>query len=125
MDDRLRQQLESIKESIVGFKYMVDNAQDRLDKLERELLNSQSTIHDLKANVVRTDERIATIQKYLDGISGDIRSVRNSIVAAIIGALIIGTTGVALSTFHRQTSVSRSEIADLIPPDLSLGRNVA
>ena len=116
IDEQIKTKLETIKESIIGHKFIVDSLLDRSDKLETELRNYQAQLQELRNNTVRTDERIATIQRYLDGMSTDIRAVRNSVVGAMIIAVVIGISGVAVSTFSRThtptTSGYRSDIAE-------------
>ena len=121
IDEQIKSKLETIKESIIGHKFIVDSLLDRSDKLETELRNYQAQLQELRNNTVRTDERIATIQRYLDGMSTDIRAVRNTVVGAMIVATVVGVSGLALSALSRHsptTSTDRSSVARRlsIPP---------
>lgn len=112
IEDQIKTKLETIKESIIGHKFVVDNLLDRSDKIEIEMRSYQSQLQELRNNTVRTDERIASIQRYLDGMSHDIRTVRNSVVGAVIVAIVIGVSGVAVSTFSRtNTAVIHTQSA--------------
>jgi chromosome segregation ATPase len=99
-EQQLTTKLEAIRDSIVGFKFVTDSLLDRADKSESESANLRAELADLRNNTIRTDERIATIQRYLDTMSGDIRAVRNSVVGAVIAAVIIGVAGVAASSWR-------------------------
>ena len=57
-------------------------------------------------NSIRIDERIANIERYIDAMRGDIRSVRNAVLGSVIAATLIGIAGLAiigLSERGRQT----------------------
>ena len=103
--------LELIKEAIIGNKCTIDNLDHRSQNMEGRLGLVETHMHELHSSTIRTDERIATVQRYLDAMSIDIRAVRNSVVGAIFTAIVIGTAGLAFSNFGRidDRPFSRSE----------------
>ena len=101
--DQVASKLEIIRDGIIGSKYITDSLLDRADKLENEIRTQQAQFQDLSRNTIRTDARIATIERYLDGMNSDIRTIRNSVVGAIVVAIVIGVASIALSTVSRTT----------------------
>lgn len=98
-EEALQLKLESIRDSVIGFKYVTDSLVERNNETESDLRNLNDRVSRIDNNSIRTDERIANIERYIDAMRGDIRAVRNSVVGAIIGATIIGLTGLAVVGF--------------------------
>lgn len=98
-EEQLAAKLEVIRDSIVGFKFAADALEIRANKIELELADFRSRISELSNSEIRVGSQLANINKSMDAMSSDIRSVRNSILSAIMGALIIWVTGTAISTF--------------------------
>lgn len=96
-ENMLATKLESIRDANVGFKYVMDSLLDRADKTDVELANVRASVGRFENNGIRSDERIANIERYIDAMRGDIRSVRNAVVGAIISATLIGITGLAIT----------------------------
>jgi hypothetical protein len=101
-ENMLATKLESIRDAIVGFKYVTDGLVDRADKTDVELANVRTTIGRFENNGIRSDERIANIERYIDAMRGDIRSVRNAVIGAIISATLIGIAGLAITSVSLQ-----------------------
>lgn len=93
----LSAKLEANRESIIGIKHVTDTLLDRVDKADTELNNMRVTIGRFENNSIRIDERIANIERYIDAMRGDIRSVRNAVVGSIIAATFIGIAGLAVT----------------------------
>lgn len=99
-EEILASKLESIRDSIIGFKFATDALQNRADKIELELADCRSRIVELNNSGIKVGEQLGTINKSMDTMSVDIRAVRNSVLSAILGATIIWIAGTAVSTFH-------------------------
>jgi hypothetical protein len=110
-EEILQSKLESIKESIIGFKFVTDSLLDRADKSDLEMANCRSQINKIDSNGIRIDERIANIERYIDAMRGDIRAVRNSVVGAIIVASIVGLSGLAITGLSIRTYNNTPAIA--------------
>ena len=91
--------LQNIKEALIGSKFVTDMLLNRVDKNEDRITNCESGIAELRNNSNIADERITTIQRCLDNMSGDTRTIRNAVIGAIIASLIMGVTGLAISAF--------------------------
>jgi RNA processing factor Prp31 len=101
-ESMLATKLESIKESIIGFKYVTDSLLDRADKTDLELANVRATLGRFESNGVRIDERMANIERYIDSMRNDIRSVRNAVIGSMIAATFIGIAGLAVTGLSLQ-----------------------
>jgi uncharacterized protein YoxC len=99
-EEQLASKLETIRDSIIGFKFATDALEARANKIELDLADCRSRVSDLSNTGIRVGEQLSVINKSMDIMSNDIRSVRNSVLSAIIGAMIIWVTGTAISTFH-------------------------
>lgn len=102
----LTAKLELIKEATIGFKFVADDLQNRVEKLDLEIVVLRAAINRFENQSIRTDERIANIERYIDTMRGDIRSVRNAVLGSVIAATLIGIAGLAiigLSERGRQT----------------------
>jgi hypothetical protein len=99
-EEQLAIKLELIRDSIVGFKFATDALEIRANKMESDLAECRSRISDLSNTGIRVGEQLSVINKSMDVMSTDIRSVRNSVLSAIIGATFIWLVGTAVSTFH-------------------------
>lgn len=93
----LTQKLQEIKESAIGFKYVTDALINRADKNESAINELRAVIARFENQNIRTDERIANIERYVDSMRNDIRSVRNAVVGSIIAATFIGIAGLAFA----------------------------
>jgi predicted nucleic acid-binding Zn-ribbon protein len=107
-EEQLAIKLESIRDSIVGFKFATDALEIRANKMESDLAECRTRISDLSNTGIRVNEQLSVINKSMDTMSTDIRSVRNSVLSAIIGATIIWLIGTAASTFHLTNSIPSS-----------------
>jgi hypothetical protein len=108
----LTAKLELIKEATIGFKFVADDLQNRVEKLDVELAVLRAAINRFENHSIRTDERIANIERYIDTMRGDIRSVRNAVLGSVIAATLIGIAGLAiigLSERGRQTQPTTTE----------------
>jgi hypothetical protein len=112
-EEQLAAKLESIRDSIIGSKFVIDVLETRANKTELELAECRSRISDLSNTGIRVGEQLAVINKSMDMMSEDIRSVRNSVLSAIIGAMIIWVAGTVVSTFH---------VADKAPSAVQLNK---
>jgi hypothetical protein len=109
----LTAKLELIKEATIGFKFVAEDLQHRVEKLDIEQAVLRASINRFENQNIRTDERIANIERYIDAMRGDIRSVRNAVLGSVIAATLIGIAGLAiigLSERGRQSSPSSSII---------------
>lgn len=113
-EEIIRTKLETLKDSIIGFKFAIDSLQDRADECELEIKNCQQKLDDLKYGSALNVERITAIQTKLTNMDSDIRSVRNSVLAAIATATIITVVGTAFA-------VNNGKILPLTQP--SIGKN--
>lgn len=95
----LTQKLQEIKESAIGFKYVTDALIDRADKNEGAINELRSIVAKFENQNIRTDERIANIERYIDAMRGDIRSVRNAVLGSVIAATLLGIAGLAIIGF--------------------------
>jgi chromosome segregation ATPase len=95
--DLIRNKLETLKESIVEFKFAIDSLQDRANDVETEIDACQHKLDELKYASVLNGQIVSSIQNRLQNMDSDIRSVRNSILSAISAAVIIGVVGTALT----------------------------
>ena len=108
----LTAKLELIKEATIGFKFVAEDLQNRVEKLDIELAVLRAAINRFENQSIRTDERIANIERYIDTMRGDIRSVRNAVLGSVIAATLIGIAGLAiigLSERGRQTQPTTTE----------------
>lgn len=99
-EEILAQKLESIRESIIGFKFVTEALEDRADKIESDLIECRSKVAELSNSGIRTSEQLGTINKSMDAMSNDIRAVRNSVLSAILVAVVIWISGTAFSTIY-------------------------
>jgi hypothetical protein len=104
-EEHLTAKLEIIRDSIVGFKFATDALEIRANKIESDLAECRTRISDLSNTGIRVGEQLSVINKSMDAMSADIRSVRNSVLSAIIGATIIWLVGTAASTFHLTSNI--------------------
>jgi hypothetical protein len=104
-EEHLTAKLEIIRDSIVGFKFATDALEIRANKIESDLAECRTRISDLSNTGIRVGEQLSVINKSMDAMSADIRSVRNSVLSAIIGATIIWLVGTAASTFHLTNNI--------------------
>lgn len=99
-EEILATKLESIRESIIEFKFATDALETRANKIETELVDCRSRIAELSNFGIRTSEQLGTINKSMDAMSADIRAVRNSVLSAIVAAMILWVSGTAFSTIY-------------------------
>lgn len=100
-EEQLASKLELIRDSITGFKFAIEAMEKRADKFERELAECKSKVIDLSDSDIRSGAQLAVIESSMSAMSHDLRSVRNSVLGAILTAMIIWIGGTAFSTFHR------------------------
>jgi hypothetical protein len=100
-EEQLASKLELIKDSIVGFKFAIEAMEKRADKFEKELAECRSKVIDLSDSDIRSGAQLAVIEASMSAMSSDLRSVRNSVLGAILTAVIIWVGGTALSTVYR------------------------
>ena len=103
----LTAKLELIKEATIGFKFVTEDLQHRVEKLDLEIAVLRAANNRFENNSIRIDERIANIERYIDAMRGDIRSVRNAVLGSVLAATLIGIAGLAiigLSERGRQTN---------------------
>jgi hypothetical protein len=101
-EEQLASKLELIKDSIVGFKFAIEAMEKRADKFERELAECRSKVIDLSDSDIRSGAQLAVIETSMSTMSHDLRSVRNSVLGAILAAVITWVGGTALSTVYHQ-----------------------
>lgn len=99
-EEILAQKLESIRDSIVEFKFVTEALEDRANKIESDLTECRSKVAELSNFGIRASEQLGTINKSMDAMSNDIRAVRNSVLSAILVAVIIWVSGTAFSTIY-------------------------
>jgi predicted nucleic acid-binding Zn-ribbon protein len=104
-EEQLASKLESIRDSIIGFKFATDALENRADKIELELADCRSRIAELSNTGIRVGEQLATINKSMDAMSVDIRAVRNSVLSAILAATVIWIAGTAFSAMYGNRAV--------------------
>lgn len=109
--EELQVRLESIRDSIVGFKFVTDLLLDRQDKTDLDMANIRTQITKIDNNGVRNDERMANIERYIESMRSDIRAVRNSVVGAIIVASIVGLAGLAITGLSIRTHQNTPAVA--------------
>lgn len=112
-EQELASKLEWIRDSITGFKFATQVLEDRADKVESELADCRSKIAELSNNAIGVEYQLSTNNKAMERMSTDIRSVRNSVLSAIIAAVIIWVAGTAFSTQYRSTPQSSNRVAAL------------
>jgi chromosome segregation ATPase len=100
-EEQLASKLELIKDSIVGFKFAIEAMEKRADKFERELAECRSKVVDLSDSDIRSSAQLAVIEASMSRVASDLRSVRNSVLGAILTAVIIWVGGTAFSTVYR------------------------
>jgi hypothetical protein len=100
-EEQLASKLELIKDSIVGFKFAIEAMEKRADKFERELAECRNKVVDLSDSDIRSGAQLAVIETSMSTMSSDLRSVRNSVLGAILTAVIIWVGGTAFSTVYR------------------------
>lgn len=96
-EETLQLKLESIRDSVIGFKYVTDSLIERADKTELEVTNIRTSLGRFESNGVRIDERMANIERYIDSMRNDIRSVRNAVIGSMIAASLVGIAGLAIT----------------------------
>lgn len=96
--------LQSTREAMVAAKIAIESATDRLNKVECDVNATKSSVHEIKANAIRTEERLAVIQKNQELQAADMRSIRNSVVASILAAGLISAAGIAFTASHQSIS---------------------
>lgn len=99
-EEQLALKLESIRDSIIGFKFATDALENRADKIELELADCRSRIAELSNTGILVGEQLRTFNKSMDAQSVDIRAVRNSVLGAILTATVIWIAGTAFSAIH-------------------------
>lgn len=97
------EELQAIREIIEEFRVFavrsgvsIETATTRINKLEEALNIQRAEIANMQTNYIRSDERLQSIQKSLDTMHNDFRTIRNSIVASIIAAALIGAGGLVI-----------------------------
>lgn len=100
-DQDLASKLELIRDSITEFKFDILALEKGSAKIESELADCRSRIAELSNSEIRVGSQLATINKSMDAMSIDIRAVRNSVLSAILAAVIVWIGGTAFSTFYR------------------------
>jgi len=97
------EELQAIREIIEEFRVFavrsgvsIETATTRINKLEEALNIQRAEIANMQTNYIRSDERLQSIQKSLDTMHHDFRTIRNSIVASIIAAALIGAGGLVI-----------------------------
>lgn len=106
IEQELALKLESIRDSITGFKFATEALEDRADKMEVELADCRSKISILSNGAIGVEHQLSTNNKAMEIMSNDIRNVRNSVLSAILTAVILSVAGAASSTFYRSTMAS-------------------
>lgn len=101
-EEQLSSKLESIRDSIVGFRFATDALETRAHKIELELADCRNRVSELSSAGIRVGEQLHTINRSMDAMSTDIRAVRNSVLSAILAATLIWVAGTAFSTMQTQ-----------------------
>lgn len=101
MESDIKDKLEIIRELSIGFKHSIDNLRDDSDKTGSRIGLVEAKQHELSVLFSRADGRIATIEKSLDSMASDTRSIKNSVVGAIIVAIMIGIAGLAIESIKQ------------------------
>jgi hypothetical protein len=104
-EEQLANKLESIRDSIIGFKFATDSLESRADKIELELADCRARIAELSTTGILVGEQLRTLNKAMEAQSVDIRAVRNSVLGAILTATIIWIAGTAFSAVYTNRSV--------------------
>lgn len=91
---------------MISAKIAIESATERMNKFDCDIDTNKSAIHEIKTNAVRLEERLFVIQKNQELQAADMRSIRNSVVGAIIGAIILGIGGLAVNSFHSPHSAN-------------------
>lgn len=89
----------------IDLKYLVLAMENKVAQLDKDMARNTQSVSELQATAIRTDERIVVIQKYLNDMSADIRTVRNSILGAIVAATLIGIVGLATAQLNSNKSL--------------------
>ena len=93
----IRESLQSTREALIGIKHAVEALLGRVNKLECDVNMDRENAIEMRSSAIRTDEQLKVIQGNQDRMSIDLRSIRNSVLAALIGATIIGLAGLAVT----------------------------
>lgn len=100
-EQELAVKLESIRDSIVGFKFATDALENRAAKIELELADCRSRISELSSANILTSEQLRSVLKAMEIQTAATRAVQSNVIGAILVAVIISITGTAVSTFYR------------------------
>lgn len=106
-EELIAQRLELIRDSIVTFKHVTDTHDNRLDRLEKDLADCRERITEISDFKIIANQQIGTLLKAAEVMSSDIRSVRNSVLAAILTATFVWIAGTVFTANHqnRQTAI--------------------
>lgn len=96
-DESIQVKLESIKESIVYNKFVVDSLITRSASIEAELNTLQNNVAKLEHNSIRIDERMANIERFAETMRMDIRAIRNAVIGSVLAASILAIGGLAFA----------------------------
>ena len=102
-EEQLASKLESIRDSIVGFKFATDALENRADKIELELADCRARIAEISNANILTSEQLRSVLKAMEVQTTATRAVQSNVIGAILVAIIISVAGTALSTFYRST----------------------
>jgi hypothetical protein len=98
----IRDSLQSTREALIGVKHAVEALLIRVNKLECDVNIDRDNASEMRSNAIRTEEQLKVIQGSQDRMSIDLRSIRNSVLAALIGASILGLAGLAVTGLNYQ-----------------------
>ena len=110
-DEQLALKLESIRDSIVGFKFATDALENRADKIELELADCRSRIAELNNANILISEQLRGVLKAMEVQTAATRAVQSNVIGAILVAIIISVAGTAISTFYRSTGAPNQQPA--------------
>lgn len=111
-EEQLASKLESIRDSIVGFKFATDALEVRANKFELDLADLRARNAELSNAAIVVNEQLRAFNKSMDAQTADIRAVRNSVLAAILAATVLQVSSAAFTAMstNRQpiTAAGRS-----------------
>lgn len=99
-EEQLTSKLESIRDSIVGFKFATDALETKADKIELELADCRARIAELSDAGILVREQLRSFNKSIEDEAIDFRAVRNSLIGAILTTVFIWIVGTAFSTIY-------------------------
>lgn len=105
-EEQLASKLESIRDSIVGFKFATDALESRADKIEMELADCRHRIAELSNANILISEQLRGVLKAMEAQFTATRAVQSNVIGAILVAVIISVAGTAVSTFYRSTGTT-------------------